>query len=684
MLCPRVCAHAGNRTSLRDGSGITTSTYDNANRTRYSQTLSGRTTYVFDNAGNQVKERLPSGQITTSTWDADQRQVQVALPAGEVVTFVWAPVTRVGDQRVISRDDGTNTTRLIWDNQNFIQEVDDLNAVDADYTYQPQPYGHLVSDRRSGTSSFYRYDAIQSTTALTNSAGTTTDEFRYKAYGPVLYHTGTSDTPYQYVGDLGYRQDPDTGSLNLRERMYDPKTGRFESEDPLREDAGDSNFYRYVANDPINSSDPSGLDADLRFQSNPAIKGAPIFIRNSEGGRLDGYVGNYVTNGQSGQSMVWRMVNGKAYCLPFSQLVITARGGYIYETRDWDDKFELEGKLCSPDTGKLLPRPSISQPAPSPAICVPSKPSRVEIVPGLNRYKFPEPSNSATDGNCAPLGRKDCEASYWLKSDRDDMLASIEQFSKEAVSLGIDVTPIIGSLKQIVDTVSGKDSLTDREFSSFENSLNAAMAPLFFVPPAVRKWLARKLLPILQRLRGLIGGKCSSPAAKKALAKLDDFIKTLEGGSSNPLIDSGIHKLDDAPSNRSQRLTDLSKDLDHGGKITPKTTREAEYILEAEDAGILKGAKRPCGPEKGDFVDANGRAIDVKFTDPESPRGLSYVNKKTGVSGMQTFFEKTKKAIASGEFQLLDSRNLTADQLKEIRAWISSNGFTADQIRIWP
>ena len=131
-------------------------------------------------------------------------------------------------------------------------------------------------------------------------------------------------------------------------------------------------------------------------------------------------------------------------------------------------------------------------------------------------------------------------------------------------------------------------------------------------------------------------------------------------------------------------MEELAKDPDHAGKVTPKTQREADYILEVEEAGQLKGVKRPSGPDQGDFVDASGRAIDVKFTDPQSPRGLSHVNKKTGVSGMQSFFEKTKKAIESGELQLLNSRHLTPDQLKEIRTWIKSNGFTNDQIRIWP
>jgi len=40
---------------------------------------------------------------------------------------------------------------------------------------------------------------------------------------------------------------------------YDPRTGRFLSEDPIGFRGGDTNLYRYVLNNPVNNTDPSGL-----------------------------------------------------------------------------------------------------------------------------------------------------------------------------------------------------------------------------------------------------------------------------------------------------------------------------------------------------------------------------------------------------------------------------------------
>src|SRR4029077_5769399 len=45
-----------------------------------------------------------------------------------------------------------------------------------------------------------------------------------------------------------------------RARAYNPTLGRFMSEDPKLFDAGDYNLFRYCRNDPIDMTDPMGLD----------------------------------------------------------------------------------------------------------------------------------------------------------------------------------------------------------------------------------------------------------------------------------------------------------------------------------------------------------------------------------------------------------------------------------------
>jgi RHS repeat-associated protein len=53
--------------------------------------------------------------------------------------------------------------------------------------------------------------------------------------------------------------DPDTGLVRFGARDYDAQVGRWLAKDPIGFGGGQSNLYGYVANDPVNLVDPSGL-----------------------------------------------------------------------------------------------------------------------------------------------------------------------------------------------------------------------------------------------------------------------------------------------------------------------------------------------------------------------------------------------------------------------------------------
>ena len=60
--------------------------------------------------------------------------------------------------------------------------------------------------------------------------------------------------------------DTERANNYYRARYYDPKIGRFISEDPIQW-AGGNNFYAYVENNPINFIDPEGLVKGERGQT---------------------------------------------------------------------------------------------------------------------------------------------------------------------------------------------------------------------------------------------------------------------------------------------------------------------------------------------------------------------------------------------------------------------------------
>ena len=103
-------------------------------------------------------------------------------------------------------------------------------------------------DDVGGTSSiYYHLDHLGTPTGNSNAAGSLT------AYAtPDSYGNGS----FEFTGR---EYDSFTELYYYRARMYDPKLGRFISEDPIGFAGGDVNLFGYVGNAPIHSRDPLGL-----------------------------------------------------------------------------------------------------------------------------------------------------------------------------------------------------------------------------------------------------------------------------------------------------------------------------------------------------------------------------------------------------------------------------------------
>ncbi|MFM7160250.1 MAG: RHS repeat-associated core domain-containing protein, partial [Planctomycetaceae bacterium] len=98
-------------------------------------------------------------------------------------------------------------------------------------------------------------DLVQHSTTT----GTTTlvNHIQYDTFGQLLSQTNPTQTPW--FGYTGREWDTATGLTYYRARWYDPRAGRFISEDPLSFAAGDVNLNRYVGNGATLWVDPSGM-----------------------------------------------------------------------------------------------------------------------------------------------------------------------------------------------------------------------------------------------------------------------------------------------------------------------------------------------------------------------------------------------------------------------------------------
>jgi RHS repeat-associated protein len=117
----------------------------------------------------------------------------------------------------------------------------------------------------SGQPFYYQQDHKGSVTHLTNVSGAVIEKYRYDAFGAPTFYNGSGTQ----IGSSAYknrflftgREYASTFSFyEYRARACDPTLGWFMSEDPKLFDAGDYNLFRYCGNDPIDFTDPMGLD----------------------------------------------------------------------------------------------------------------------------------------------------------------------------------------------------------------------------------------------------------------------------------------------------------------------------------------------------------------------------------------------------------------------------------------
>jgi RHS repeat-associated protein len=112
-------------------------------------------------------------------------------------------------------------------------------------------------------SSSYRVvaDHLGTPRLLVNSAtGAIAQRLDVDEWGQVI---ADSSVGFQVFGFGGGLYDPDTGLVRFGARDYDPVVGRWTAKDPIRFEGGQGSLYVYLANDPLSSRDPTGLDVWL-------------------------------------------------------------------------------------------------------------------------------------------------------------------------------------------------------------------------------------------------------------------------------------------------------------------------------------------------------------------------------------------------------------------------------------
>jgi len=238
----------GNRIEQRRGAIVVAGNYDsqdqlltyagtsyqhNANGELVEQSgPSGRTAYAYDSFGNLASVTLPDGRHIEYIIDAQGRRIGRKVNAA--VTHGW----------------------LYADHLRIIAELDGSGAVVSRFVYGTRA---TVPDYMIRSGATYRIisDHLGSPRMIVNTAsGALLQAMTFDEFGNVVFDSNPGFQPFGFAGGL---YDRDTGLTHFGARDYDPNTGRWTAKDPVGFAAGDPNLYSYVAADPVNSIDPTGL-----------------------------------------------------------------------------------------------------------------------------------------------------------------------------------------------------------------------------------------------------------------------------------------------------------------------------------------------------------------------------------------------------------------------------------------
>ncbi|MGH8223512.1 MAG: RHS repeat domain-containing protein [Woeseiaceae bacterium] len=255
-------------------------TEDNANGSW--ETMNDGVMFSYDSAGNR---RDKGGQYTTgnriTNFDScsyqtdDDGNVVQRVCGSETVTFAWSAENRLSSVtvngqttsfdynvggRLVRKTTGSVVRHLLWEGDNPLAELDSAGTGKiTEYSYYPgldNPHAMIV-----GTTKYFAHrDGRGNVIALTDEAKALKRSYDYDAWGNLV--GGADNGGFNGIDRARFKGalwlGPEVDVSYMRARWYEPRTGRFLSEDPIGL-LGGPNSYVYAADDPINRSDPLGL-----------------------------------------------------------------------------------------------------------------------------------------------------------------------------------------------------------------------------------------------------------------------------------------------------------------------------------------------------------------------------------------------------------------------------------------